>query len=915
MQFNSETFTEKAIKIVADAQDFALSSSHVQLHPLHVAHAMLEDKDGLFRQIMQRVGCDLKALERSIDAAAAKLSSQTPAPTSVSMSRGFATLINDAKQLQKSKGDSHVAVDHLAQALMDNLDFKHVMTDVNLKRADVDTAIKSIRGNKKVDSNRSDESYDALNKYGIDLVEKAVAGKLDPVIGRDEEISHVIRVLARRTKNNPVLVGQPGVGKTAVVEGLAQRIARGDVPDVLKCRLFSLDMGALVAGASYQGEFEKRLKDVLKEVTDSDGTIILFIDEIHLLIGAGKGGSMNAANLMKPALARGELRCIGATTLDEYREYIEKDAAFERRFQPVQVGEPSVPDTVSILRGLKEKYEVHHGVRIADNALVLAAQLAHRYIQGRFLPDKAIDLMDEACANTRVQLDSQPEIIDILERKYLRLEIEAMALEKEKDVASKKRLTKVREEMAQIEEELKPLRMKLEHELGRIGEQRQLQEKLDTLKQKVKTAEQRHDLALAADLQYYAIPEVEGRIKELQRKADEQAAAELASPGGQEDKLVSEVITEDDIAAIVSRWTGIPVNKLSETETKKLLNFSERLKSRVVGQEDAADTVADAVIRSRSGLGKAQQPIGSFLFLGATGCGKTEMAKAIAAELFDSSDHMIRIDMSEYMEKHAVARLIGAPPGYVGFEAGGQLTEAVRRRPFNVVLLDEVEKAHPDVLNVLLQVMDAGKLTDGKGRIVDFSNVVLIMTSNVGQHHLIGPRSEGLTKAEQHERVMVELKQGFRPEFLNRLDDVAIFNPLGKKELRVIIKLIVREIEQRVEQRNAGGAGSMKISVDDLAADQVIGEAYNPLYGARPLRRHVEKKIVTELGRMLLSTGTQFREPAHVLITSASNKDPSVDPRRNSKILASTESGNLKFIVTPLSGNKRPLEDGDGDLA
>jgi len=679
------------------------------------------------------------------------------------------------------------------------------------------------------------------------------------------------------------------------------------VPDVLKCRLFSLDMGALVAGASYQGEFEKRLKDVLKEVTDSDGTIILFIDEIHLLIGAGKGGSMNAANLMKPALARGELRCIGATTLDEYREYIEKDAAFERRFQPVQVGEPSVPDTVSILRGLKEKYEVHHGVRIKDNALVLAAQLAHRYIQGRFLPDKAIDLMDEACANTRVQLDSQPEVIDILERKYLRLEIEAMALAKEKDAASKTRLSKVREEMAQIEEELKPLRMRLEHELGRIGEQRQLQEKLDTLKQKVKTAEQRHDLALAADLQYYAIPEVEGRIKELQRKAEEAALAEPTTPGAaQEDKLVSEVITEDDIAAIVSRWTGIPVNKLSETETKKLLNFSQRLKARVIGQDDAADTVADAVIRSRSGLGKAQQPIGSFLFLGATGCGKTEMAKAIAAELFDSSDHMIRIDMSEYMEKHAVARLIGAPPGYVGFEAGGQLTEAVRRRPFNVVLLDEVEKAHPDVLNVLLQVMDAGKLTDGKGRVVDFSNVVLIMTSNVGQHHLIGPRSEGLTKAEQHERVMAELKLGFRPEFLNRLDDVAIFNPLGKKELRVIIKLIAREIEQRVEQRNGGGGGScsaMQISVDDLAADLVIEEAYNPLYGARPLRRHVEKKIVTELGRMLLAAGGgQIREPQHVLITSATNADPTVDPRRNTKIIATRDCGNLKFVVTPLTG-------------
>jgi ATP-dependent Clp protease ATP-binding subunit ClpB len=920
MQFNSEHFTDKAIKAVADAQDYALECAHVQLHPLHIAYALQKDKEGLFRQIIKRVTATgkgsvsgstnlMKSLEKAITEAASKLSSQSPPPTSLIMSRGFATLINDAKQMQKSKGDSHVAIDHLTLALMDSSDFAYVMKDVGLKRADVDLAIKSIRGSKKVSSNTDDESYDALNKYGIDLVERAISGKLDPVIGRDDEVARVIRVLARRSKNNPVLVGPPGVGKTAIVEGLAQRIARGDVPEVLKCRLFSLDMGALVAGASHAGEFEKRLKDVLKEVQDSDGTIILFIDEMHLLLGAGKGGSINAANLMKPALARGELRCIGATTLDEYREYVEKDPAFERRFQPVQVGEPSVPDTISILRGLRERYEVHHGVRIADNALVLAAQLAHRYIQGRFLPDKAIDLMDEACANTRVQLDSQPEVIDILERKYLRLEIEAMALEKEKDAGSKARLKKVRQEMSKIEEELKPLRMLHQNELDRIAELRTLQEKLDTLKTKVKTAEQRHDLALAADLQYYAIPEVQARIAQINAKADEEAAAEATADTN---KLLSEVINEDAIAAVVSRWTGIPVNKLSETETKKLLNFGDRLKARVVGQDEAAESVADAVIRSRSGLGKAQQPIGSFLFLGPTGCGKTEMAKSVAAELFDSDKNMVRIDMSEYMEKHSVSRFLGAPPGYIGHEEGGQLTEAVRRKPFNVVLLDEVEKAHPDVLNVLLQVMDAGKLTDGRGRVVDFSNVVLIMTSNVGQAHLVGPGSEGLSKEEQHRRALADLKQHFRPEFLNRLDDVTVFHPLGKPQLRQICQLIIREIEQRIDTRNSGaGSGSMKITIDDHACDRVIDQAYNPVYGARPLRRHLEKKVVTELGRMLLATSTQLREPQHVLITSISNPDPMVDPRKNSKIISSHDFGELRFVITPMAGQKRPLDDGD----
>jgi ATP-dependent Clp protease ATP-binding subunit ClpB len=894
MQFNPEQYTEKSIKVISDAQTFALESGHVQLSPLHVAYALYNDRDGLFRQVLSRCGTDQKQLEKAIKAAASKLPSQHPAPSSISVSKGFVNFINQCKDIQKANGDSHVAVDHMILALMDSSDFTSTMKEADLKKPAVEAAVKSVRGNKKVESNRSDESYDALNKYGRDLVEAARSGKLDPVIGRDDEVSRVVRVLSRRTKNNPVLVGPPGVGKTAIVEGLAQRIARGDVPEILKCRLYSLDMGAMVAGASYAGEFEKRLKDVLKEVTDSEGTIILFIDEMHLLLGAGKSGSMNAANLMKPALARGELHCIGATTLDEYREYVEKDPAFERRFQPVNVGEPSVPDTISILRGLKERYEVHHGVRIADNALVLAAQLAHRYIQGRFLPDKAIDLIDEACASTRVQLDSQPEVIDNLERKKLRLEIEATALEKEKDAASKTRLGKVREELSKIMEELKPLQLLHQTELDRISEQRDLNLKLEQLNQKIKAAEQRHDLALAADLRYYAIPEVKARIAELNAKADQQE--DNNDPSTTKAKLLSEVIGEDDIAAIVSRWTGIPVNKLNETETKKLLNFGDRLKTRVVGQEEAAEAIADAVIRSRSGLGKPSQPIGSFLFLGPTGVGKTEMAKSIAAELFDSDSHMIRIDMSEYMEKHSVARLIGAPPGYVGFEEGGQLTEAVRRRPFNVVLLDEVEKAHPDVLNVLLQVMDAGKLTDGKGRVVDFSNVVLVLTSNIGQTFLVGPGSVGLSDVEKRTAVMGALKQHFRPEFLNRLDDTVIFNPLGKQQLREICGLIIKEIEQRVEARNTGGSGSMKITIDSLACDVVIADAYDPLYGARPLRRYLEKKIVTELGRMLLATGNQFKEPQHVLITSKDNA--AADVRNNSRILSSYEFGNLKFVVT-----------------
>ena len=677
-------------------------------------------------------------------------------------------------------------------------------------------------------------------------------GKLDPVIGRDEEIRRVVQVLSRRTKNNPVLIGPPGVGKTAIVEGLAQRIAEGDVPDSLKGRkLYSLDMGSLVAGAKYRGEFEERIKGVLKEVQESKGQIVLFIDEIHLVLGAGKGeGAMDAANLFKPLLARGELRCIGATTLEEYRQHVEKDAAFERRFQPIYVGEPTVLDTVSILRGLKEKYESHHGVRIKDSALVLASQLADRYISSRFLPDKAIDLVDEACAHTRVALDSAPEIIDDLQRKHLRLEIEATALGKEKDASSKARLVKVQEKIARLDEEMKPLQLLYEQEKGRIGEMRNLKSKLDELRWKATDAERRKDLALAADLKYYAIPELEKKIIELETsKAIDSAKNDMNT-----NILLTEVIGEEQIAEVVSRWTGIPLNKLTQGQSEKLIGLSDRLSSRVIGQDAAVKAVAEAVMRSRAGLGRSNQPIGSFLFLGPTGVGKTELAKAIAFELFDDEKHVVRFDMSEYLEKHAVSRLIGSPPGYVGYEQGGQLTEAVRRRPYSVLLFDEIEKAHPDILNILLQLLDDGRLTDGQGRTVDFTNTLVILTSNVYDASLDVNASVRL------------LSSYLRPEFINRLDDIIIFHPLSKNNLCQIIDLQVADLSKRLESRD------ISLKLDVSAKDLVLEEAYDPVYGARPLKRYLEKKLVTELSRLLLD-GT-LAEHSVVIVTKADTNIP-----------------------------------------
>eukprot|EP00123_Amoebidium_parasiticum_P020152 comp43324_c0_seq1/m.47472 comp43324_c0_seq1/g.47472 ORF comp43324_c0_seq1/g.47472 comp43324_c0_seq1/m.47472 type:complete len:725 (-) comp43324_c0_seq1:166-2340(-) len=675
-----------------------------------------------------------------------------------------------------------------------------------------------------------------LELYAQDLCARAEEGKLDPVIGRDEEIRHVIRVLARRTKNNPVLIGEPGVGKTSIVEGLAQRIVAGDVPQTLRCKVYSLDLGALIAGAKYRGEFEERLKGVLKQVEEADGGIILFIDEMHMLLGAGKtDGAMDAANLLKPLLARGKLRCIGATTLTEYKKYVEKDPAFERRFQQVYVGEPSVIDTISILRGLKEKYEHHHGVRIADAALVAAAQLSSRFISGRFQPDKSIDLVDEACAKVRVQLDSQPEIIDKLERQRLQLEIEQTALAQEKDSASKQRLREVKGHIQRIDEELKPLKVRYEQERGRVDEIRELQSKLEQLRVKLASAERMRDLSTVADLRYYAIPELETRLQQLEREENERKNNIMDT---HEDQMLTENVGPEQIYEVISNWTGIPVSRLSQTEREKLLHLADELHRRVVGQNAAVNAVAQAILRSRAGLSRPGQPVGSFLFLGPTGVGKTEMARTLAGALFDDDKHMVRIDMSEYMEQHAVSRLIGSPPGYVGHEEGGQLTEAVRRRPYNVLLFDEVEKAHPQVLNVLLQLLDDGRLTDGQGRTVDFTNTVVIMTSNVGAEYLLAGHDK--------EAVVEAARRSFRPELLNRIDDIVVFDALTKKDLQGVIRLQMANVAGRLKDND------VDISLNPSALQYIIDAAYDPTYGARPLRRYLEKHVVTEVSKLLL---------------------------------------------------------------
>ncbi|TPX55400.1 hypothetical protein PhCBS80983_g05342 [Powellomyces hirtus] len=845
---NPEIFTDKTNTVLGRAQELAREFGHIQLAPVHLASAMFDDEDGLIRSIVTKAGGDPAVAERRLKSLLVKQPTQDPAPDQISFHPNTAKTMRAADEIRKKQKDSHLSIDHLILALADQKDIMTAFQDAGVTSKALEEAISQIRGTRRVDSKTADSTYEALSKYAIDLVGMAEQGKLDPCIGRDDEIRRVIRVLARRTKNNPVLVGEPGVGKTAIVEGLAQRIVRKDVPKSLQCRIFSLDMGSLIAGAKYRGEFEERLKAVLKEVKDAQGNIIMFIDELHTVLGAGKTeGSMDAANLLKPMLARGELRLIGATTLAEYQKYIEKDAAFERRFQMVQVGEPSVEATISILRGIREKWETFHGVRILDAALVNAAMLADRYITNRFLPDKAIDLVDEACANIRVQLDSQPEIIDMLERKHLQLEVEATALEKENDTASQQRLVKVRDEMARLREQLKPLKLRYEQEKGRIDEIRNLKAKLDELKHKIADAERRYDLALAADLKYYAVPEVEKKIAQLEQDLKderERMAASAADSADASQQLVSEIVTPDQIMEVVARWTGIPVTKLNKSQIDRLLNLRDVLHKRVVGQDEAVKAVAEAVLRSRAGLGGGGT-IGSFLFLGPTGVGKTELAKTLAGELFDDDKKgLIRIDMSEYMEQHTVARLIGAPPGYVGYDEGGQLTEQVRRHPYAVILFDEIEKAHPQVLNVLLQVLDDGRLTDGKGRTVDFSNTVIIMTSNVGSQLLQQSTS---VSSEIKDAVMAQVRRTFKPELLNRITDIVVFHSLAPPQLREIVKIQLAEIAKRLESKQ------ILLRMSDAAADVVLEKSYDPLYGARPLKRYLERALVTKLSKMLIS--------------------------------------------------------------
>ena len=837
-------FTEKTREALAAAHQLALDHGQGRIEPVHLLTALTNEADSLATRLITKAG----GKPVSTVAALRDLPSQQPAPDSAQPSPELLKVLNAADADRKARGDSHLATESLLLALNDHPTCARL---INVPRKALAAAIDAVRQGRPVTSDQAENRYEALEKYGRDLVAAAREGKLDPVIGRDEEIRRVVQVLSRRTKNNPVLIGEPGVGKTAIVEGLARRIVAGDVPSGLRdCRVISLDLGALVAGAKYRGEFEERLKGVLDEVKNSAGQIILFIDEMHQLLGAGKTeGAMDAANLLKPMLARGELHCIGATTLDEYRKHVEKDAAFERRFQPVQVGEPSVEDTVSILRGLKERYEAHHGVRIADTALVAAAQLSSRYITDRFLPDKAIDLVDEACAKTRVQLDSQPEVIDQLQRRKLQLDVEATALKGESDAGSKDRLTLVRSELATVQEQLTALQARYQAEKADVDRLRALRQELEEARTAMAEAERTYNLGKVAELKYGKIPELE------------KALAEPGSGGYVTDRLIGETVTAENIAQVVSRWTGIPAARLTEGERSRLLALAERLHQRVVGQDEAVEAVANAVLRARAGLGDPNQPQGSFLFLGPTGVGKTELAKALAFELFDDEKHLVRLDMSEYMEAHSVARLIGAPPGYVGYDEGGQLTEAVRRKPYTVVLLDEVEKAHPQVWNTFLQVLDEGRLTDGQGRTVDFRNAVIILTSNLGAEHLLAAVTNGgELKEGAKAEVLNAVRHHFRPEFLNRLNEIVVFSPLTREDLRRIIHQQLAHLGARLRDRQ------ITLDLADDGLERILKEAYDPQFGARPLKRYLERQVLNALSRRMLAgeltPGTTIRVTA-----------------------------------------------------
>ena len=837
---NAEKFTQKSLDAVRTAKSMAEENRNNYITPEHLLYALVDQDGGLIPSLLGKMKVDCNAVLSELDTAIAALP-KVGNVSEVYLSPECDRAINAAEKAAKSMGDEYISVEHLMIGIFAAATpaIKRIFSDHGITKTAFTEALSKVKTG-PVTGDNPESTYDALAKYGTDLVKRARENGLDPVIGRDNEIRNVIRILSRKTKNNPVLIGEPGVGKTAIAEGLAQRIVRGDVPEGLKDKtIFSLDMGALIAGAKYRGEFEERLKAVLEEVRKSEGGIILFIDELHTIVGAGKTeGSMDAGNLLKPMLARGELHCIGATTLDEYRKYIEKDAALERRFQPVQVDEPTVEDTISILRGLKERYEVYHGVRIHDNALVAAATLSNRYITDRFLPDKAIDLVDEACAQIRTEIDSMPEELDGIRRKIMQLEIEEMALKKEDDQLSQDRLAKLREELANLKDKFNEMKARWESEKNSVDEVKKLKGEIEKLHADIENAQLRYEYETAARLKYSELPALEKKLAEAVKASEEK----------KQNSMVHDTVTEEEIAAIVARWTGIPVARLVEGEREKLLHLDDYLHRRVVGQDEAVQKVTEAILRSRAGIADPNRPIGSFLFLGPTGVGKTELAKSLAECLFDDEHNIVRIDMTEYMEKFSVSRLIGAPPGYVGYDEGGQLTEAVRRKPYSVVLFDEIEKAHPDVFNILLQILDDGRITDSQGRTVDFKNTIIILTSNLGSQYLLeGIDMEGNITDSAKEAVMAELHRAFRPEFLNRLDETILFKPLTKDNLTGIIDIMVEGLKKRLADR------SLKLCITDKAKELIIERGYDPLYGARPLRRYLQSSVETLLARAILS--------------------------------------------------------------